>query len=139
MSSDPDLPLAGRYRLREPLGAGGMGRVWLARDELLGRDVAVKEVTLPAGLGGGEPAEAYERVLREARIAARVRHPGIVPLHDVISVDGRPWLVMEVLYGRSLQEAVEEEGPLPPGRVAAIGGEVLAALAFVHEAGVLHR
>ncbi|GGO70090.1 serine/threonine-protein kinase [Nonomuraea cavernae] len=135
----PDSVLAGRYRLRGPLGSGGMGRVWLAHDELLERDVAVKEVTLPAGLDAAERAEAYERVLREARTAARVRHPGVVALHDVISEDGRPWLVMEVLYGRSLKEAVEEEGPLPVGRVAAIGGEVLAALAFVHEAGVLHR
>ncbi|MGV9382155.1 serine/threonine-protein kinase [Nonomuraea sp. NPDC003707] len=134
MTSAPNIVLSGRYRLLRRLGSGGMGTVWLARDELLDRDVAVKEVTLLA-----EQAETRERVLREARVAARVRHPGIVALHDVISQDGKPWLVMEALDGRSLQEAVEEEGPLPAGRVAAIGGEVLAALAFVHEAGVLHR
>jgi hypothetical protein len=139
MISVPDLVLAGRYRLRGPLGAGGMGTVWLARDELLDRDVAAKEVTLPAELNAAERAEAFERVLREARTAARVRHPGVVSLHDVISQDGRPWLIMEVLHGRSLHEVVAEEGPLPVERVAAIGGEMLAALTFVHEAGVVHR
>ncbi|WP_433371495.1 protein kinase domain-containing protein [Streptosporangium sp. CA-115845] len=132
-------PLADRYRLRGPLGAGGMGTVWLAHDELLDRDVAVKEVILPAEADDTERARLCELVIREARIAARVRHPGIVTVHDVISQDGKPWLVMEVLYGRSLQEAVAEEGALPPARVASFGAEVLAALTFAHEAGVLHH
>ncbi|MCF6469879.1 serine/threonine protein kinase [Nonomuraea sp. MG754425] len=131
--------LAGRYRLRGPVGAGGMGRVWLARDELLGRDVAVKEVLLPPAAHAADRAAAYERVLGEARIADRVRHPGVVRLLDVVAHGGRPWIVMEILHGRSLREAVGAEGALTARRVAAIGGEVLSALAFVHASGVLHR
>jgi serine/threonine protein kinase len=119
-----------RYRLRRILGAGGMGRVWLARDEILRRDVALKEIVLP----GNE-----ETTLREARAAARVSHPGVVRVYDTFSDDGRAWIVMEYVPSRSLQAVLDAEGPLPPERAAEIGLAVLAALEAAHASGVRHR
>ncbi|MEU4578846.1 serine/threonine-protein kinase [Nonomuraea sp. ATR24] len=133
-------PLAGRYRLLAPIGQGGMGTVWRAEDELLQQEVAVKEIRLPPGLGEGERAELTERTLREARAAARLRsHPSIVTVHDVVLDGGLPWIVMEFVRGRSLEQVVRERGPLPPGRVAAIGLRMLDALGAAHASGVLHR
>lgn len=131
--------LAGRYRLTGPLGQGGMGVVWRSRDELLDRDVAVKEVLLPAELSDEERRVLRERTLREARSAARLSHPHAVTIFDVVEEDGRPWIVMEFVASRSLAEVVREDGPLPPGQVALIGHQVLAALTTAHAAGVLHR
>lgn len=116
-----------------------MGMVWLATDESLKRDVAVKEVVPPAGLTSEERDEMYARSMREARAIARVSHPNVVRIFDVVNVDGRPWIVMERLTGRSLAAVMAEEGPLPPERVADIGLGVLAALRAAHNAGMLHR
>ncbi|MBB5078405.1 serine/threonine-protein kinase [Nonomuraea endophytica] len=132
--------LAGRYRLLSQLGQGGMGIVWLALDELLRQEVAVKEVRLPPDLDAAARAELSERTLREARAAARLRsHPAIVTVHDVVLDGGRPWIVMELVRGRSLDRALREHGPLPPRQVAAIGARVLEALAAAHASGILHR
>lgn len=131
--------VAGRYRLLGPLGRGGMGVVWRARDEVLGREVAVKEVRAPAGLDPAEVARMYRRLEREAWAAARVSHRGVVTVYDVATEDDRPWIVMELVRGLSLAEVLEGEGPLTPQRAAHLGEQVLAALRSAHEAGVLHR
>jgi Protein kinase domain len=131
--------VAGRYRLLHQLGAGGMGRVWLARDEMLGRDVAVKEVVPPPGLTAGERVQTRLRTLREARTAARLNHPNVVKIYDVLQTEGQPWIVMEYVPSRSLHEVIIEDGPLEPEQAARIGLAILAALAAAHRAGVLHR
>ncbi|MEV0228592.1 serine/threonine-protein kinase [Nonomuraea sp. NPDC050786] len=132
--------LAGRYRLQSQLGEGGMGTVWRATDELLQQEVAVKEVKLPPDLDAASRTELTERTLREARAAARLRsHPSIVTVHDVVLDGGRPWIVMELVRGRSLDQAVRNSGPLPPQQVAGIGLRVLDALGAAHASGVLHR
>ncbi|MET9856354.1 serine/threonine-protein kinase [Streptomyces sp. NPDC006450] len=131
--------IAGRYRLLGPLGSGGMGMVWRARDEVLGREVAIKEVRAPAGMDEAEVARMYRRLEREAWAAARVSHRGVVTVYDVATEDGRPWIVMEIVRGLSLAEVLEGDGPLTPQRTAHIGEQVLAALRSAHEAGVLHR
>ncbi|MFA1548474.1 serine/threonine-protein kinase [Actinomadura chokoriensis] len=131
--------LAGRYRLESVVGRGGMGTVWRARDETLHRDVAVKEVLLPAGLSDAERENRHRRTLREARASARLNHPGVVTVHDVVDEDDRPWIVMELVPARSLQDIVDEDGPLPPRRVAAIGRQIAGALRAAHAIGILHR
>ncbi|WP_308169746.1 serine/threonine-protein kinase [Acrocarpospora catenulata] len=132
--------LAGRYRLHSRIGQGGMGAVWHAVDDLLRQEVAVKEVLLPPELDQAKLTELRERTLREARAAARLRsHPSIVTVHDVVLEDGRPWIVMELVRGQSLQALVQSRGPLPPPRVAAIGATVLDALTAAHGMGILHR
>ncbi|MEU4832037.1 serine/threonine-protein kinase [Streptosporangium sp. NPDC023615] len=138
-ASRPLPVLAGRYRAVERLGAGGMGVVWRARDELLHREVAIKEVTLDPKLPEAQRAETRERTMREARAAARLGHPSIVAVHDVVAQDGRPWIVMDLVRGRSLDQAIRAGGPLPPHRVAAIGLAVLDALALAHSRGIMHR
>jgi hypothetical protein len=131
--------VAGRYRLAEQLGSGGMGIVWRARDEVLRRDVAVKEVVPPAGLTRAEREELRLRTMREARAAARLNNPHVVRIYDVVYAKRRPWIVMEYVPSRSLHQIITENGPLAPDRVAQIGLAVLAALTAAHEAGVLHR
>ncbi|MFV2172528.1 serine/threonine-protein kinase [Actinomadura sp. LOL_016] len=131
--------LAGRYRLLSVVGRGGMGTVWHANDETLDREVAVKEVVLPNGLDDAERENRHLRTLREARASARLGHPGVVTVHDVVDEDGRPWIVMELVRGRSLQDVIDEDGPQPPGRVAAIGRQVIGALRAAHAIGILHR
>jgi hypothetical protein len=131
--------LGRRYRLVSQIGRGGMGRVWRAHDDLLHRDVAVKEVIFPPGLSATDREVLFERTLREARSAARLSHPGIVTVHDVVEEDGRPWIVMEFVAARSLQEVIDAEGRLPVDRVADIGVQMLAALRKAHASGVLHR
>jgi predicted Ser/Thr protein kinase len=127
--------LAGRYRLVSPIGRGGMGVVWRAQDETLHREVAVKEVLLAGDLPESERSEFYRRAVREARAAALLDHPGIITVHDVVTEDDRPWIVMELVAGRSLGRAA----PLPPQAVAAIGLRVLEALGAAHLRGILHR
>jgi serine/threonine protein kinase len=131
--------VAGRYRLRQSLGSGGMGRVWLARDEVLHRDVAVKEVVLPLGLSEAEREEFRQRTLREARAAARLSHPNVVQIYDVVQAENQPWIVMEYVRSRSLHRVINEDGPIEPDVAARIGLSVLAALNAAHRAGVLHR
>lgn len=131
--------ISGRYRLLGQLGRGGMGIVWRARDEVLGREVAVKEVRPPAGLDGAEIGRMYRRLEREAWAAARVSHRGVVTVYDVVTDDGRPWIVMELVRGLSLADVLEAEGPLTPQRAAHFGEQVLSALRSAHDAGVLHR
>jgi eukaryotic-like serine/threonine-protein kinase len=131
--------IAGRYRLCEPVGSGGMGRVWLARDEMLHRDVAMKEVVPPDWLDAADREKIRERTLREARTAARLSHPHVVQVYDIVHSEEWPWIVMEYVPARSLQQVIEQDGPLPPRRVAQIGLAVLDALRTAHQAGVLHR
>lgn len=130
--------IAGRYRLLSKLGHGGMGTVWRAKDETVDREVAVKEPRVPDHLPERERANVYERMRREARAAARLDHPAVVNVHDVAVVDGQPWIVMELVSGRSLGDALQE-GTLGVREAARIGLEVLGALEAAHAAGILHR
>ncbi|MFD0853062.1 protein kinase, partial [Actinomadura adrarensis] len=113
--------LAHRYRLVTQVGRGGMGTVWQAHDEVLGRDVAVKEVILPHGLTDEERAVHHKRTFREARTAARLGHPGVVTVHDVVEESDRPWIIMELIHARSLDQVIKADGPLEPRRAAEIG------------------
>jgi tRNA A-37 threonylcarbamoyl transferase component Bud32 len=131
--------VAGRYRLGETLGVGGMGRVVLARDEVLDRDVAIKEIMLPAEMVDADREATQQRTLREARAAARISHPHAAQVYDVIAADGSTWIVMEYVPSRSLHDVIAEQGPLEPRRVAEIGLAVLGALDAAHRAGVRHR
>ncbi|MFD7294310.1 serine/threonine-protein kinase [Streptomyces sp. NPDC059897] len=131
--------VAGRYRLLDPLGEGGMGTVWRARDEVLGREVAVKEVRAPHGLPDADVQRMYARLEREAWASARITHRNVVTVYDVATDQQRPWVVMELVRGLSLAEQLDAEGPMPPARAAHIGAEVLAALRAAHGVGVLHR
>ncbi|MBB1154537.1 serine/threonine-protein kinase [Amycolatopsis dendrobii] len=121
--------IAGRYRLEERLGAGGMGVVWRASDLELRRTVALKR-----SLDGDEP-----QIRREARLGAALQHPNIVAVYDSVSDGADRWLVMEYLPARSLAEIVRTDGVLPPGRAAAIGAQIASALAAMHARGMVHR
>lgn len=131
--------VAGRYRLLEEAGRGGMGVVWRAHDEVLDRPVAVKEMYLP----GNAPLEEQRRLCRlltqEARSMARLQHTGVACVHDVLVAAGRPWLVMELLDAPNLQQIIDESGPLEPKQAAEVGRQVLAVLRAAHAAGLLHR
>ena len=129
--------VSGRYRLQEPIGRGAMGIVWCGRDELLDREVAVKEVR-PVMTAAASP-DIYRRTLREAKAAARLNHPSVVTVFDVVEEDGRPWIVMELVHARSLDRVIAEDGPLRPLQAARVGERLLSALACAHAAGVLHR
>ncbi|MEE4423579.1 serine/threonine-protein kinase [Streptomyces bugieae] len=130
--------VAGRYRLLSRLGHGGMGTVWRARDEIMDREVAAKESRIPDHLPERERASVFERMRREARAAARLDHPSVVNVHDVVVEEGQPWIVMEFVQGRSLGDALQE-GTLGAREAARIGLEVLGALEAAHAAGILHR
>ncbi|MEV0774691.1 serine/threonine-protein kinase [Streptomyces sp. NPDC050428] len=140
MEPDPSVGrlLGGRYRLVSRLGHGGMGTVWLAHDEIVDRDVAVKEPRVPEHLGAGERDTVHRRMRREASSAARIDHPAVVTMHDVVVEDDKPWIVMELVRGQSLADRLQE-GTLDPREAARIGLAVLNALNAAHEAGVLHR
>ncbi|MEV7388574.1 protein kinase [Streptomyces sp. NPDC091215] len=131
--------LAGRYRVTARLGRGGMGVVWRAVDEVLGREVAVKELRAYTDSAGPELADLRMRMQREARAAARVRHPGVIVVHDIAEVEGRPLIVMELVDGPSLDDVLRERGTLVPREAARVGAEVMEALAAAHRVGVLHR
>jgi eukaryotic-like serine/threonine-protein kinase len=135
----PDRIVADRYALKAPLGRGGMGVVWHAHDTVLGRAVAVKEVVLPPTMPDEERRAAHARVLREARAAARLNHPGAVILYDVVQDQGHPFIVMELVPASTLADLVRTSGPLPPEQVAEIGGQLAATLEAAHRVGIVHR
>ncbi|MEU0686902.1 serine/threonine-protein kinase [Streptomyces uncialis] len=131
--------IGGRYRLRTRLGRGGMGIVWGADDELLGRPVAVKELLSGDTSPGAADRWQRARTLREARAVARLRHPAIVVVHDVVEDGDGAYIVMELVEGRSLADRIDGSGPVDPAEAARIGVALLGALSTAHEAGVLHR
>ncbi|MFJ8570027.1 serine/threonine-protein kinase [Streptomyces sp. NPDC093514] len=131
--------LAGRYRLGAVLGKGGMGTVWRAQDETLGRTVAVKELRFSSGVDEDEKRRLITRTLREAKAIARIRSGGAVTVYDVVDEDARPWIVMELIEGPSLAEFIRENGPLTPHRAAEVGLAVLDVLRAAHGQGILHR
>ncbi|MER6459513.1 serine/threonine-protein kinase [Streptomyces sp. NPDC001288] len=133
------LLIAGRYRLAEIIGSGGMGRVWRAHDEVLHRAVAIKELTAALYVSESDQAVLLARTRAEARAAARINHSAVVTVHDVLEHDGRPWIVMELVEGHSLADEVKERGRVEPREAARIGLWVLRALRAAHGAGVLHR
>ncbi|MHC3391726.1 serine/threonine-protein kinase [Streptomyces lavendulocolor] len=131
--------LAGRYRLGGVLGRGGMGTVWRAVDETLGRTVAVKELRFPSSIDEDEKRRLITRTLREAKAIARIRNNGAVTVYDVVDEDDRPWIVMELIEGKSLADAIREDGVLPPRRAAEVGLAILDVLRSAHREGILHR
>jgi eukaryotic-like serine/threonine-protein kinase len=135
----PGSVVDGRYELLARIGQGAAGTVWRARDLVLHRDVAVKEVRLPELMSDHDRAILRERTLREARVSAKLSHPAVVTVHDVIESGGTPWIVMELVAARSLHQVLAEDGPLPPKRVAETGMMLLGALASAHAAGIVHR
>ena len=138
-SADTGRVIAGRYRLEAPVGRGAMGVVWRARDQLLDRDVAVKEVQIAETLTDAERANAYQRTLREAKTAARLNHPAVVTVYDVCEDEGRPWIVMQLVSAQSLDQVLAASGPLSPRRAAEMARQLLSALSVAHAAGVMHR
>jgi tRNA A-37 threonylcarbamoyl transferase component Bud32 len=131
--------IAGRYRLLEELGKGGVGQVWRARDELLRRDVAVKEIVFPATVSELDRASMQARVLREARAAAGLPHSSVVTVYDVIRDEAHGYIVMELIEASSITELVQRDGPLPVAKVAAIASQMVDVLEVAHEHGIIHR
>jgi len=131
--------VAGRYALRRLLGRGGMGAVWLAVDERLRRPVAVKQLVLAGAASDEERREARSRLRDEARLSARVDHPGTVRIYDVAEEGGEPWIVMEALPGRTLEATLRGRGPLPVVPATRLGLGLLGVLEAAHRAGVVHR
>lgn len=131
--------LAGRYRLGDVLGRGGMGTVWRAQDETLGRTVAVKELRFPSSIDDDEKRRLITRTLREAKAIARIRNTGAVTVFDVVDEDNRPWIVMELIEGKSLAEVIREDGVLTPKRAAEVALAILDVLRAAHRQGILHR
>jgi serine/threonine protein kinase len=127
--------IAGRYELQKELGAGGMGAVWLGRDQVLGRPVAIKEIRLAATGATKLTAAAFQ----EARAAAALNHTHIVPVYDVVEYRSRPWIVMLAIEGPTLQQRVQSDGPLEPDAVARIGVNLASALDAAHGQGIVHR
>jgi hypothetical protein len=139
VSPDGERLIARRYRLVRKIGQGGMGVVWEGQDTLLNRSVAIKEVLLPPGLPPADHERQLLRTTREARTAARINNPAIIQIYDVAEQDGRPWIVMELVKAQSLDEIVEQQGPVPARELGGLGRQVLSALVAAHEAGILHR
>ncbi|MFF9311274.1 serine/threonine-protein kinase [Streptomyces sp. NPDC014748] len=131
--------IAGRYRLEARIGRGGMGIVWRATDQLLARQVAVKELPFDETLSAEEARQQRDRTLREARAVAQLRHPHVIVVHDIVEQDERPYIVMELIDGGSLADRIATAGPVTADEAARIGVALLSALATAHAAGVLHR
>ena len=131
--------IAGRYQLVAPIGSGGTATVYRGLDIMLDLEVAVKQLTPAPAADAGQQAEAIERIFCEARAAARIHHPGVAEVYDVVSGEDSPYIVMQLIKGRPLAELIAEQGPLPPHRVAGIGRQILAALVAGHVVGVLHQ
>ncbi|MEU6596976.1 serine/threonine-protein kinase [Streptomyces flaveolus] len=131
--------IAGRYRLEERIGRGGMGVVWHASDQVLGRQVAVKELLPDDALPDDDARRRRDRTFREARAVCQLRHPHIIVVHDVVEQDERPYLVMELIDGGSLADRIDRDGPVGAVEAARIGIALLSAVRTAHEAGVLHR
>ncbi|HYO19966.1 MAG TPA: protein kinase [Dermatophilaceae bacterium] len=127
--------IAGRYQVLRAIGRGGMGTVWLCRDEVLGREVAVKQI----GALPGDSATETKRAMREARSAAALNHPNAVAVYDVVTHEGRPWLVMEYVEGETLADEISREGQLSPQRVADVGAQLAGALSRAHQRRIVHR
>lgn len=127
--------IAGRYQVLRSIGRGAMGTVWLCRDEVLSREVAVKQI----GVLPGESATETKRAMREARAAAAFSHPNAVAVYDVVDHEARPWLVMEYVEGQTLAGEISGAGQLSPRRVADIGSQLASALARAHEHRIVHR
>lgn len=134
-----DRVVGGRYALGGELGRGGMGVVWRASDQVIGREVAVKELRLPPGVPATERTMLAERVLREARTAGKLNHPGIVTVHDVVIENDVPFIVMELVSAPTLADLVAANGPLRPDQVADLLTQLLSALECAHAAGIVHR
>ncbi|MGW7714971.1 serine/threonine-protein kinase [Streptomyces chartreusis] len=137
--SDLGRLVADRYLLVERVGSGGMGTVWRAEDRLLGRHVALKKLHIPPHLQDDEVRTLYERTRREARSAARIAHPNVIVVHDVLDDEGLPCIVMEYIPSLTLSDVLKQRGPLPPAEAARIGRAMASALRAAHDAGVLHR
>src|SRR6202050_1122174 len=138
-AADPERVIAGRASLNAVIGRGGMGTVWRARDELLTRDVAVKEIVWPSHPDAAARDVARRGAVREAQMAARIDHPNVVRVYDIVEGDDWTCIAMELLPYPSLRDVLREDGPLSPGEAARVGLGVLAALRVVHGAGVVHR
>ncbi|MFC5214001.1 serine/threonine-protein kinase [Streptomyces coerulescens] len=137
--SDLGRLVADRYLLVERVGSGGMGTVWRAEDTLLGRHVALKKLHIPPHLQDDEVQTLYERTRREARSAARIAHPNVIVVHDVLDDEGLPCIVMEYIPSLTLSDVLKQRGALPPAEAARIGRAMASALRAAHDAGVLHR
>ncbi|MFK3728775.1 bifunctional serine/threonine-protein kinase/ABC transporter substrate-binding protein [Streptomyces sp. NPDC088090] len=140
MTEENHALIAGRYRLVERIGQGGMGRVWRGLDQqLFGREVAIKEILFPPGMTEADREALLRRFTGEARAAVTLSHPGVITVHDVVEHRGAPVIVMELIRGRSLASEIRSRGRLPVGRVAEIGAAVLDALTEAHAARIVHR
>ncbi|NUT50917.1 MAG: serine/threonine protein kinase, partial [Saccharothrix sp.] len=137
--SDRPRVIAGRYTLLAELGRGGMGVVWRAQDNVIGRQVAIKELHLPDGIALEERRVLEERVLREARTAGRLNDPGVVTVYDVVAEHGMTYIVMELVEAVTLSALVARHGPMPQDRVVAMAVQALSALDSAHQAGIVHR
>jgi len=137
--SENGFLVAERYALLRPIGSGGMGRVWLARDELLHREVAIKEIVPPSGMTDSQMDALRQLTVREARAAAQLSHNHVVRIYDIVQWRQWPWIVMEYVPSRSLLDILRKDGPLPAVQVVAVGLALVDALSAAHRAGVLHR